>query len=186
MSSSSVGQRQCHDSAVEKIIHMPGGWTRVTGDRRRIGAVDLLVALAGDEKSDTGAEDDVFDEQRAPLKAEAAIEAEGVARVIGEKHLFGNGGADGPNVFHVHECFELWCHVGVESISNDGCAGINEVGLSFRFTGAEIGHETVALLKVHGRAGKIEALVHIKAERTAEGERAVENRVEAGGVRVAR
>src|SRR6266404_4183445 len=182
MSSSSVGQRQCHDSAVEKIIHTPGGWTRVTGDRHRIGAVDLLVALAGDEKSDTGAKDDVFDEQRTPLKAEAAIEAEVVARVIGEEHLFGNGGVDGPNVIHVHKCFELWCHVGVEAISNDSRAGINEVGLAFRFTGAEIGHETVSLLKIDGRAGEIEALVHVKAERTAEEKRAIENRVEAGGV----
>ena len=51
---------------------MPGGWTRITGDRHCVGAVNFLVALAGDEKSDAGADDDIFDKQRA-LAAGARI-----------------------------------------------------------------------------------------------------------------
>ena len=39
-------------------------------------------------------------------------------------------------------------------------------------------HQAVALLKIHRRAGEIESLVHVKAERTANEKRSIENRVE--------
>ena len=57
-------------------------------------------------------------------------------------------------------------------------AGIHEVRLAFRFTGAEIRNKTVALLKVHRCAGKIETLVHVKTERSANEKRSIKDSVE--------
>src|SRR5438105_8952520 len=126
---------------------MAGGRTGITKDGTRVGAVNVLVTLTGHEESGAGAEDNVFGQQRPPLKAEAAIESEIVAGVIGEEHLLGHRGVDRPDVVHIHESSQLRGDVGVETVTDNDRAGINEIGLAFRFTRAEIDYQTVSLLK---------------------------------------
>src|SRR4029077_4612197 len=180
--SASVGKRQRSDCAVEKIVHMPGGRTWVATDGKVIGTVNILVTLAGHEKSDAGAEDDVFSEQRSPLKADTAIESDIVAGVIGEKHLLGHRGISRPDVVDVHEAFQLRSDVGVQTITDDDRARIDEIGLAFRFAGAEVGHQTVALLKIHRCPTEIEPLVYEKAERPPEEKWPIKNGIESSRV----
>ena len=82
--------------------------------------------------------------------------------------------------------FQFRRDIGVDAVADDERARIYEVRLAFRFAGAEIEHQTVALLKIHRRAGEIETLVHVKTERAADEKRPVKDRVEPVAVAVRR
>src|SRR5712691_10213941 len=86
-SSSSVRQRDGNDSAVEKAVHFCGSRRRITKNRVRTRAVDVFVTLSRHQEPDTGCKNEVICQERAVLKAEAAIQPERIAGVIGQKHL---------------------------------------------------------------------------------------------------
>src|SRR5438105_4211067 len=182
LGASLVGQRQRNNSAVEKIVHLTGARAGITENRIRVRAINVFVALAWDQETGAGSEDDVVRQQRPILNPEAAIEADLIAGAVGEEDLADRFRFRHPDVVHVQECFQFRRDIGVVPVSENDRARIDEVRLPFAFARAQIDHETVALLKVHRRAAEIESLMHEKAERPAEEERLVEDRVEPGGV----
>ena len=175
-----VGQRQRHNRAVEKWIYMTGRGTWVAEDRDGVCAVNIFVTPARNEKAAAGGDDDVVSEKRTPFETSAAIEREIVARVIGEQDELGRFRCDRANVVHVDEAFQLRQNIGVEAITENQRARINEVGLAFRFAGAEIDHQTVALFKIYCGAGEVESLVREETERSADEKWPVEHGVESG------
>src|SRR5437870_13007771 len=104
-SSSSISERQCHDCAVEKWIDVAGWGTWITENRHGVGAVNIFVTPARDEKPGAGGEDDVVGQERPPFEPRAAIEREIVARSVGEEDEQGRFGRDRANVVHVDETF---------------------------------------------------------------------------------
>src|SRR4030081_3661437 len=117
---------------------MAGWGTWVTENRHGVGAVNVFVAPARNEKSSAGGENDVVGEQRPPFKSRAAIEREIIACLVGEQDKLSRLGRDRANVVHVDEAFQLRQNIGVESVSEDERARIDEVRLAFGFTGPEI------------------------------------------------
>src|SRR5205085_1643421 len=186
LGASLVRQRQRNNSAVEKIVHLTGARAGITENRIRVRAINVFVALAWDQETGAGSEDDVVRQQRPILKSETAIEADLVAGAVREEDLADRFRFRHPDVIHVQERFQFRRDIGVVSVSENDRAGIDEVRLPFAFARAQIDHETVALLKVHRCAAEVESLMHEKAERPAEEERLVEDRVEPGGLRVPR
>ena len=77
----------------------------ITWYRTRVRAVNVLVAFPRDEEADTGADDDVVSQQRAPLQADTAIPANVVAGVIREKYLFSYFCRHSPDVVGIHKSF---------------------------------------------------------------------------------
>src|SRR5207253_3128522 len=90
--SSLVSERQCHDCAVEKWIDVAGWGTWITENRHGVGAVNIFVTPARDEKPGAGGEDDVVGQERPPFEPRAAIEREVVARFVGEQYELGRFG----------------------------------------------------------------------------------------------
>src|SRR5207247_2825023 len=127
LGSSSIRQRECRDCAVEKIIDVAGGRSRVTMDRNGACPVNVLVTPAGDQETGPSGDNDVFCKQRPPLESGAAIEREIVAGVVREQHKFGCGCVDGPNVIHVHEASQFRCAIRVQAVADDDDAWINGV-----------------------------------------------------------
>ena len=125
--SSLVSQCDRDEPAVEKIIHLAGAWPWKTRHRPGVRPIDILVACARNEEADAGSDDDVFGQERSPLKSQAAIQSNIVARVIGEQHLLGHFRLDGPNVIHVHERLQLRRDIRVRAIADDERTGIYEI-----------------------------------------------------------
>src|SRR6266542_2622034 len=145
----SIRQRQCHDCAVKKIIHVTGGRPWKTKNWLGVCPVNIFITLTRNQKA--GASRD-----------------------------------NGANVVHVYEASHLRRNICIETVANNEGAGIDEVGLTFRFAGTEIDYQAVALLKIHSRSGEIEPLVREKTEWTADEKWPVEYRVETGGMLVSR
>src|SRR5207253_5488209 len=112
----SIRERQRYDRAVEKRIDMAGWGTWVAENRYGVGAVNVFVTPARNEKSGAGGKNDVVRQQRSPFEPRAAIEREVVAGLVGEQHQLSRFGRDGANVVHVDEAFQLRQNIGVESI----------------------------------------------------------------------
>src|SRR6266481_5452005 len=147
---------------------MAGWGTGETENGRGVGAVNVFVTPARNEKSGAGGENNVVRQQRSPFEPRAAIEREVVARLVREQHELSRFGRDGANVVHVDEAFQLRQNIGVETVSEDERARIDEVRLAFGFARPEIDHQTISLFKVNRGAGEIESLVREKTEWTAD------------------
>src|SRR5437763_6304044 len=85
LGASLVGQRQRNNSAVEKIVHLTGARAGITENRVRVRAINVFVALAWDQETGAGSEDDVVRQQRPILNPEAAIEADLIAGAVREE-----------------------------------------------------------------------------------------------------
>ena len=133
--------------------------TRIAEDRHGVGAINVFVTPARNEKSGAGSENDVVGQERSPFKPRAAIERKIVAGLVGEQYRLSRFGRDSADVVHVDEAFQFRQNVGVEAVAEDERAGIDEVRLAFRFTRSEIDDQTIALFKINGRAGEIESLM---------------------------
>src|SRR5437762_6711093 len=145
-------------------------------NRCGVSPVDILVSQTRNQKTRYRRDDNVFGKQRAPFKSGAAIEREIVARVVGEKHQLSRVRADRPDVIYVYKALKFRCDVGIQAVTDNEGPGIDEVGLAFGFAGAEVDHQAVALFKIDRGAAQIEALMRVKAERSADKKRPVQNR----------
>ena len=82
---------------------MAGRRSREAKDRLGVCLVDVFVTPARDQEASAGRDNDVFCEQRSPLKSRATIEGEIVACTIGKKDNLGRGRIDGPHRLIGHE-----------------------------------------------------------------------------------
>ena len=153
-------------------------------NRHCVGPVDILITPTRNQKTRPRGNDDVFSEQRTPLKTSAAIERKIVAGMIGEEDQLGWRGRYRPDVVYVDETFQFRSDICIQAVTDNEGTGINKVGLAFSFAGAEINYQAVALLKIYRCPAQIEALVRVKAEWTADKKRPIQHRIETGGVRV--
>src|SRR5262249_25365453 len=131
------------------------------------------------ERSGSGGDDYVVDEERPPARPDAPVDADVLADVRLEEQPFQGFGVVEAKEVHVEEHLELRRDLDVRAQVEQEEPGVDEVRLALELAGSETGHEAVAAFELEPRVGQRQALAHPVAEAAAGEIRVVEDHVEA-------
>ena len=148
--------------------------------------VDVFEPLAGLERGGSTGDDNIFAERGAVLDSYTRVCADGVTDRRLEEEEFQRLGAFEAEEVYVGKGFEFGGDIEVGASVGEEDAGVDEFGLAFVFTAAEIGDQAAGRSEENPGACEANSFAIPEAEDAASEIREVEDRIEAAGAGVAR